>query len=595
MSARRMGRVAEGRMPGRMGFAASPVLTAVKLPAWRSKIVLFSLTIAFAALMGRAFYLQIWTEDFLQAQGAARYERVLDMPAMRGKITDRNGVVVASSVPVRAIWAIPEDVSANEVELRQLAKLLSLPEKELRARLANEDRKFVYLKRQVAVEVAEKIKAMKLKGIHQRPEFKRYYPEGETFAHLLGFTNVEERGQEGVELALESALAGRPGSRRVIKDRLGNVIEEAELLRAPVDGQDVVLSIDSKIQNAAYSALKEALTQHRAKAAAAMVLDIQTGEVLALANLPSYNPNDRARLTGAQLRNRVMTDAFEPGSTMKPFIAAMAIETGKVKPSTPFNTAPGKMTIGDRTIGDAHPHGVLTVSEIIQKSSNVGTVMLAQKFEPREMWDFLTTLGFGQRPSMTQVNFPGSTPGRMRPYDKWRPIEQATMSYGHGISVSLAQLARAYTLFARNGDLIPLTLSKQTQAPAGLRVVSPTTAQAMRAMLEDATGPQGTAPRAQVVGYRVAGKTGTAWKQEGGIYLPGKYIASFVGFAPASNPRIVVAVMVDEPSAGKYYAGEVAAPVFSALAGASLRLLNITPDAPFKPAVIPAEPVQESM
>jgi cell division protein FtsI (penicillin-binding protein 3) len=578
-----------------VGFAASPVLSAVKLPPWRSKLVLFAISAAFLALLLRAFYLQIWTEDFLQAQGAARYERVLEMPARRGKITDRNGVVVASSVPVRAIWAIPEDVTASAQELRQLAKLLNLPEKELHQRLSNEDRKFVYLKRQLELGTAERVMALKLKGIHQRTEFKRYYPEGETFAHLLGFTNIEERGQEGVELALEPSLAGKPGSRRVIKDRLGNVIEEAELLRPPLDGRDVILSIDSKIQNAAYTALKEAMSLHKAKAAAAIVVDSYSGEVLALANLPSYNPNDRARLTGAQLRNRVMTDAFEPGSTMKPFIAAMALQAGKVRPETSFNTAPGKMTIGDRTIGDAHPHGVLTVSQIIQKSSNVGTVMLAQKFEPREMWDFFTILGFGQRPSMTQVNFPGATPGRLRPHDKWRPIEQATMSYGHGISVSLAQMARAYTLFARDGDLIPLTLSRLDQPPAGLRVLSAETARAMRAMLESATGPQGTAPKAQVVGYRVAGKTGTAWKQEGGMYLPGKYISSFVGFAPASNPRFVIAVMVDEPSAGHYYAGEVAAPVFSAIAGASLRLSNITPDAPFRPTIIPAEPVLESM
>lgn len=586
---------ADGRMKGRMGFSASPVLS-VKLPPWRSKLVLFCVTGAFAALIGRAFYLQIWAEKFLQAQGAARYERTLDMPAMRGKITDRHGLVVASSVPVRAIWAIPEDVTAQDHELRQLATLLGLSDKELRRRLSDEDRKFVYLARQVDMPTAEKIQALRLKGIHQRPGFTRYYPEGETFAHLLGFTNIEERGQEGVELALERSLAGKSGSRRVIKDRLGNVIEESELLRSPVNGQDIALSIDSKIQNAAYTALKEAVNVHRAKAGAAVVVDAQTGEVLAMVNLPSYNPNQRVGLSGAALRNRAMTDAFEPGSTMKPFIAAMALDAGKVKPTTLFNTAPGKLTIGNRTIGDAHPHGVLSVAQIIQKSSNVGTVMIAQKFEPRDMWDFLTTMGFGQRPTLTQVNFPGATPGRLRPYEKWRPIEQATMSYGHGISVSLLQLARAYTLFAREGDLVPLTMSKiSTPATTTLRVITPETAQVMRSMLESAAGPEGTAPKAQVVGYRVGGKTGTAWKQEGGAYQQGKYIASFVGLAPISAPRIVVAVMIDEPSAGKYYGGDVAAPVFSAIAGASLRLLNVPPDAPFRQAIIPADPVQESM
>lgn len=607
-----------------MGFSSSPVLSVVKLPPWRSKLTLFVVTLAFMALLARAFYLQIWTEEFLQAQGAARYERVLEMPAMRGKIFDRNGVVVASSVEVRALWAIPEDVNATAAELRTLARLLGMPDKELQRRLADDDRKFIYLKRQVEVDVAEKIRAMKLKGIHQRPEFKRYYPEGETLAHVLGFTNIEEHGQEGVELAHDSVLSGRPGSRRVIKDRLGNVIEEAELLRTPVDGSEVYLSIDAKIQNAVSLALKDAMTQHRARAAAAMVVDVYTGEVLALANLPTYNPNDRSRLLGAQLRNRAMTDAFEPGSIMKPFIAALALDMHKVKVSTSFNTAPGHMTIGDRTIGDAHPHGVLTVSQIIEKSSNVGTVMLAQKFQPREMWEFLTALGFGQRPQLTLANpnasmlptpsgfvrtglnnavsmttsaapFPGATPGRLRPYDKWRPIEQATMSYGHGVSVSLVQMARAYTLFARDGDLIPLSLSKRDEPAQGFRVVAPETAKAVRTMLESVTSPEGTAPKAQVMGYRVGGKTGTAWKQENGTYQNGKYIASFVGFSPVSKPRIVVAVMIDEPSAGKFYAGDVAAPVFSSIVGSTLRLLNVAPDAPFKPAIIPAEPVPESL
>ncbi len=574
-----------------VGFSSSPVLT-LKLPAWRSKVVVFALTVMFVALVGKAFWLQVATTDFLQEKGAERYERVLEMPAMRGKIFDRAGAVVASSMPVRAIWAIPEDVDLTDKRIAQLARLLNVPERDLRKKLDDDDRKFVYLKRQVDMDTADKIAALKLKGIYSRKEFKRYYPEGETLSHVVGFTNVEEAGQEGIELALDPTLAGRAGSRRVIKDRLGRVIEESELLRAPVDGADVALSIDSKIQSATYAALKAAVDDNKAKAGAAIVVDVQTGEILALANLPSYDPNQRARLQGAQLRNRVITDLFEPGSVMKPVTIALALESGLVRPESKFQTAPGRLTIGSATITDAHEHGLLSVAEIIQKSSNVGTAKIALQMEPKAMWEFYTGLGFGQVP---KIGFPGATPGRVRPYANWRPIEQATMSYGYGLSVSLAQIARAYTIFARDGDLVPLSMSKLQTPPQGVRVISPKTAASVRAMLEMAAGPGGTAPKAQVVGYRVAGKTGTARKQERGHYMDGKYIGSFVGFAPASNPRVIVAVMIDEPSGGKFYGGDVAAPAYSAITGAALRLLNITPDAPFRQTIIPAESVPESM
>ena len=411
-------------------------------------------------------------------------------------------------------------------------------------------------------------------------------------SHVVGFTNVEEAGQEGIELAQNQTLAGREGSRRVIKDRLGRVIEESELLRAPMDGADVALSIDSKIQSATYAALKAAVEENKAVAGAALVVDVQTGEILALANLPSYDPNRRAGLRGEQLRNRVVTDLFEPGSVMKPVTIALALESGLVRPDSRFQTAPGKLTIGTATISDSHAHGMLSVAEIIEKSSNIGTAKIALQMEPKAMWDFYTGLGFGQVP---KIGFPGATPGRVRPYANWRPIEQATMSYGYGLSVSLAQIARAYTIFARDGDLLPLSMSKLQAPPQGVRVISPKTAAEVRAMLELATGPGGTAPKSQVVGYRVAGKTGTARKQLHGHYLEGKYIGSFVGFAPASNPRVIVAVTIDEPSAGKYFGGDVAAPAFSAITGATLRLMNVAPDAPFRQTIIPAESVPESM
>jgi cell division protein FtsI (penicillin-binding protein 3) len=532
------------------------------------------------------------TNEFLQRQGEVRYGRTIELSASRGKVLDRNGRVLASSLPAQAVWAVPEDVKeATPAQLGELARMLDLPEREVRKRLADEEKTFVYLKRQVDEEVARRAMALQIPGVHLRREYKRHYPEGETLAHVLGFTNVEDVGQEGIELAQDKQLSGQPGSRRVIKDRLGRVIEDVGIIRAPRDGQELHLSIDSKVQYHAFSALRDAVRDHRAKAGAVIVLDVRTGEVLALANLPTYNPNERGQLTGAQLRNRVITDTFEPGSVMKPFTTALALETGKVTPQTVINTAPGKLTIGSATIGDAHAYGALTVEQVLQKSSNVGTAKMALSMPPQKMWEMFTAVGFGQAP---QLGFPGAVAGRVRPHKSWRPIEQATMSYGHGISVSLVQMARAYTVFARDGDMVPLSMLKAEAPPAGVPVISAQTAQAVRKMLEMAAGPGGTAPLAQVAGYRVAGKTGTAHKQEGGRYV-NRYIASFVGFAPVSDPRIVVAVMIDEPSAGKHYGGQVAAPVFSQIVGGALRALRIPPDAPLSNMVVPAEPVLESM
>jgi cell division protein FtsI (penicillin-binding protein 3) len=571
-------------------FSTSPVL-AVKLPAWRSRIVLFILFAAFLTLAGRALWLQGISTEFLQKQGASRYARTLELPSTRGKITDRNGQVLASSIPVKAIWAIPDDVlQAPGEKLRSLAKLLDMSESELRKKL-DSDRNFVYLKRQVEQETVDKITKLGIAGIETRKEYKRFYPEGEVMAHVVGFTNVEDAGQDGMELASQKTLAGMTGSRRVIKDRLGRIVEDIESIREPHDGKDLALSLDSKIQYIAFSQLKEAVEKHKAKAAGVVVLDVKTGEVLALANLPTYNPNNRSVLTGAQLRNRVLTDTFEPGSTMKPFTVALALETKRVTPATTIQTAPGKITIGKATIGDAHPHGVLTIAQIIEKSSNVGTAKLALQMQPQEMWDMFTTVGFGQQP---KFGFPGAVAGRVRPYKAWRPIEQATMSYGHGISVSLIQMARSYMIFARDGDMIPLSFQKVNELPVGHRVISPQTAQQLRLMLEQAAGPGGTAPKAQVPGYRVGGKTGTAYKIVGGQYVK-KYVSSFVGFAPVSNPRIIIAVMVDEPSNGQHYGGDVAAPIFSSVAVNALRALNVAPDSSVTNIIIPADAVQETL
>jgi cell division protein FtsI (penicillin-binding protein 3) len=523
-------------------------------------------------------------------QGAVRYERTLEIPANRGKIVDRTGTMLASSLPAKAVWADPDDVVASPEQRAQLARLLGMDVRELERRLSGE-KNYVYLRRQVEADVAKRVADLRIPGVHLRDERKRHYPEGETVAHVVGFTNVEDVGQEGFELSQQLRLAGQPGSRRVIKDNLGRVIEQVGSGTEPRDGEDLALSIDTRIQFLAFNALRDTVREHRAKAGAAIVVDVKTGEVLALANWPTYNPNNRQQLTGAQLRNRAITDTFEPGSTMKAFSVAMALEAGKVRPQTVIDTAPGRLTIGSATIGDAHRHGPLTVEQVLQKSSNVGTVKMALQLPPQRMWEGFTSLGFGQPP---HIGFPGAVAGRVRPHKTWKPIEQATMSYGHGISVSLLQMARAYTVFARDGELIPLTMLRSDAPAVGVPVFRPETAGSVRRMLEMAAGPQGTAPLAQIPGYRVGGKTGTAHKNENGVYQ-NKYIASFVGFAPVSAPRVVVAVMIDEPSAGKYYGGQVAAPLFARITGETLRAMRVPPDAPFNSVIVPAEPVRESL
>jgi cell division protein FtsI (penicillin-binding protein 3) len=559
----------------------------VRLPVWRARLVMAALVAAFAVLAARSVYLQALDTDFLQGKGEARYSRVLEIPGTRGRILDRNGEALAISTPVQSVWAIPGDVEATPAQLRSLAKMLGVEPRELQKKLGDASRDFVYLKRQIAPEQAEQVARLGLAGIYQHREFRRYYPGGELTAHLVGFTGVDEAGQEGIELAHQAQLGGVPGSRRVIKDRRGRVVEDIESIRAAQDGKDLQLAIDGKIQSLAYSALKAAIAEHRAKAGAAVVLDVKTGEVLALANLPTFNPNNRARLSGEQLRNRALTDSFEPGSTLKPFTVALALEQGRVTAKSVVSASHGPLRIARYTIHDAHPEkGAISVAQVIQKSSNVGAAKLALTLPREDLWDLFSRAGFGAAP---QLGFPGEAGGKLRPAASWRPVEQATMSYGHGIAVSLVQLARAYTMFARDGEIVPLTLLKSDAAAAGTRVISAHTAREVRAMLELAVQPGGTAPRARIMGWRVAGKTGTAHKQENGGYAPDKYIASFVGLAPASAPRLVIAVMVDEPSAGKYYGGVVAAPVFAQIAQAALRLLHVPHDAPLEPVPLPGE------
>jgi len=564
-------------------FAESPILQ-LRLPAWRSRLMALLILSCFGVLLGRSFYLQVLNNDFLQEKGESRYRRDLEVSASRGRIADRNGDVLAISTPMKSVWAIPADARLTPEQAKQLAQLLEIDGKELARKLAS-DKSFIFLQRQIPPDVAERIAALKLPGIGQNKEYRRYYPTGEMTAHMVGFTGVDDKGLEGVELAFQGQLLGHPGSRSVIKDRRGQIVEDVGSIKPPQDGRDIRLSLDSKIQYLAYSQLKQAISDNKAKAGGAVVLDARTGEILALANWPTYNPNNRESLSGAQLRNRAVTDTFEPGSTLKPFTAALALEKGKFRFDSIIDTAPGRLTIGKATISDSHAHGLLTVAQIIQKSSNVGAAKMAATLAPQEMWDMFDAVGFGQVP---RLGFPGEVGGRLRPWKTWRPIEQATMSYGHGISVSLMQLVRAYTVFARDGDLIPLTLTRaESPFVQGVPVFSPQTAREVRAMLEMAVQPGGTAPKAQIPGYRVAGKTGTAHKLEGGQYA-NKYVSSFVGFAPASEPRLIVAVMIDEPGTGRHYGGDVAGPVFSAVMSGSLRTLGIAPDAPLQVAQSPA-------
>lgn len=556
----------------------------LKLPAWRSRLLLAGLLLWFVTLAARALYLQGLNNDFLQQKGESRYSRVIEISATRGMIVDRNNEPLAISTPVESVAASPADIEITPEQTLKLAALLEMDVGEIRRKIADSRREFVYLKRQLPPQQAARVVELGVPGVFLQREHRRYYPAGEVMAHLIGFTGVDNNGQEALELAFEKQLAGRPGSRRVIKDRLGHIVEDVESISQPQQGQKLTLSIDTKIQYLAFRELKATIAEHRASAGGIVVLDIVTGEVLAMANLPSYNPNNRGKFDPRRTRNRAVTDLFEPGSTLKPFTIAAALEAELVKPDSVIQTAPGQMKVGNRTIHDAHPQGALTVAQVLQKSSNVGTAKMGLALPSETLWKLFSGVGFGTPP---RSGFPGEVSGRLRAHKSWLPIEQATMSYGYGISVSLLQLARAYTIFAGDGEVKPVTLLKRDGPAEGTPLIAPATARELRRMLEMATGPGGTAPRAQITGYRVAGKTGTAHKLEGPGYASNKYVSSFVGFAPVSAPRLIVAVMIDEPSAGQYYGGAVAAPAFSRVMAGALRLLSVPPDAPVNNVALP--------
>ncbi len=578
-----------------VNYATSPLL-ASPTPPWRSRFVVFAVAAAFLLLMGRAVHLQILNTGFYRAQGEKRFVHSEKLPASRGRVLDRNGLALASSVALPSVQVDTKTFAADAAERKQLAKLLAMSNAELADKLDGTGT--VVLRRTLEEPVWAEVKALGLKGLQEVREYKRRYPEGEAAAPVVGFVDPDGMGLSGIELVYNQQLTGAAGQRTVVRDRFGRVVEDIGEPASPVNGSDVTLSIDSKVQFFAWQRLRDAVREHNALSGSAVVVDAQSGELLALANYRSENPVRRnAKGASKGPRNGALADTFEPGSTMKPFTAALALERGPWKVDTRIDTAPGRIVIGGAPITDSHPHGTLTVAEVIQKSSNVGTVKMAMTIPAREMWEMYTAIGLGQRP---QLDFPGAAPGRLRPYKTWRPVEQATMSYGYGQSASLLQLARAYTVFARDGDIIPLTLVKRDAAEglvAGQRIMSAKTAQQVREMLRLAAGPGGTAPKAQALGYSVAGKTGTARKHEGKGYAQGKYLAFFVGVAPAHNPRIVVAVLVDEPAKGVYFGGDVAAPVFSQVVQQTLRMMNVQPDLDVK-AQINAKPVaaeQESI
>lgn len=585
-----------------ISLGVNPLLTS-HTPVWRSRLMVAGLALGFIGLSVRAAYIQIIGNDFFVRQGEVRFARTLELPANRGRILDRNGLILASSIPAQAIWAFPEEVSqqADHAKLAAMAKLLGMSLKDVQAKLADDEKTFVYIKRQVDEDIAKKIADLRIAGIYQRKEYRRQYPEGAAMAHIVGFTDIEDKGLEGIERTFNEQLAGRTGSRRVIRDRLGRVVESVGDGVPPVDGRDLHLTIDSKIQYFAWQKLRSAVEAQRAKGGSVVVLDVQTGEVLALANYPSYDPNNRKNLTGEQLRNRALTDIYEPGSTMKPVTVALALEQKKVTPQTVIATDPGKLTIQGATIGDVHNYGTLTVSGIIQKSSNVGVAKVAQRLSDQDMWENFRHIGIGQKPDLP---FPGIASGRLRPWKSWRPIEHATMSYGYGLSASLFQITRAYSVFARDGMLMPVSLVREgaadtsgkfhpTDSSAGVRVYRPDVAKDVMHMLHLVTSPGGTAQQAQTSGYSVGGKTGTARKQVGKNYSENHYRASFVGVAPIETPRVVVGVMIDEPQ-GSIYGGAVAAPVFSEVVQQTLRLLGVAPDMSVQPGVV-IDAAQESL
>ncbi len=541
----------------------------------RTLAVLGFLFSGFALLGARAFFLQVIDSSYLQEQGNARHLRVIQDNSHRGMIFDRHGEPLAVSTPVDSVWAEPAELARARGQWPALARILDINPREIAQAVRHyAGREFMYLKRHVTPEQAAQVKALDLEGVGLTREYRRYYPSGVVSGHVVGFTNIDDRGQEGIELAYDSWLRATAGRKRVLKDRFGNVVESVESVTLPVPGKDLTLSLDRRIQYLAYRELRAAMAQHQARAASAIVLDARSGEVLAMVNEPGFNPNNRANLASSRFRNRAVTDSFEPGSTVKPFTIAAALDSGKFLPNTPIDTAPGLMTVGRNTVRDQHNYGLITVAQVLEKSSNVGAARIALALNRDSIRDMLVRAGFAAAPGS---GLPGEASGRMIPPSRV-PIELATLAYGYGISVTPLQLARAYGALANDGALLPVTLLRRTEVPAGERIMSDRTARAVRGMLELAVSHDGTGSSAQVAYYRVGGKTGTAHKLVNGEYAERSYIASFAGFAPASDPRLVMVITVDEPAGEVYYGGQVAAPVFARVMSGALRLLDVPPD-----------------
>ena len=544
----------------------------------RLRFVKGVLVLGVAALLWRMGDLNLNQRDFLQGQGDARYLRTVAIPAHRGVIADRNGEPLAISTPVESVWANPQELAQARDAWPKLARLLELSLDELEQQLTRRmDREFVYLRRHIKPELAEQVMALRIPGVALQPEYRRYYPMGEVAAHVVGFTNIDDAGQEGIELMVDERLRGTPGSKRVIKDRLGRIVENVESIREPRAGDDLQLSIDRRVQYLAYRELKAAVQRHHAKAGSAVVLDVTTGEVLAMVNQPAYNPNNRSDLSSARFRNRAATDVFEPGSTMKPFTISAALESGRFRPTTPVDTSPGMLRLGGFTIRDARNYGRIDVSTVIQKSSNVGASRIALALEPGRLWDVLSRFGFGYD---TGSGFPGEAAGLLTAYQDWRDVQRATISYGYGLSVTPLQLAHAYATLAGDGRQRPLSFFKldRDALPDARQVIDAKVARQVLAMLERVVKDGGTGTRAGVAGYRIAGKTGTVRKASSGGYTEENYLSIFAGMAPVSRPRLAMVVVVDRPDDGEYYGGVIAAPVFSRVMEGALRLLDVAPD-----------------
>lgn len=533
-------------------------------------------SICMLALLLRAVDLQVLNNDFLQDHGDARALRVVKIPAHRGMITDRNGESLAISTPVNSIWAMPRKVLNADKSLDTLANYLQLDHEDLRTLLKDRiSRQFVYLKRHVDPALAKQVMSLEIPGVSLQREYRRYYPAGQVTSHVLGFTNIDDSGQEGMELAYDSWLKGSPGSKRVLKDRLGRIIEDIESISIPDPGNQLSLSIDKRVQYLAYRELKTAVTHYKARAGTLVMLDVKTGEVVAMVGQPSYNPNNRTGLKSGHYRNRALTDVFEPGSTLKPFTVAAALESGLYQTNSTIDTRPGFFKVAGHTIRDHRNYGVIDLSTIIKKSSNIGASKIALSLEPQDFWSMLAKVGFGQ---VTGSGFPGEASGFLNPYNNWSDVDQATMSFGYGLSVTALQLAQAYLPFATDGVTLPVSFLKITEPVSSTRIFSKDVALQVRHMLETVAQKGGTGERASIDGYRVSGKTGTVHKAADGGYSEDRYLSLFAGMAPASNPRLVAVVIIDEPKGDHYYGGLVAAPVFSNVMAGALRLLDVPPD-----------------